>query len=313
MKNEIHKSNTRTIKAISKTVIRHLENPPLSKRAKEKKLEVKSSNKYGKVLKGDDARLFTLADIEKFPLIANDLGESQKRKLTGHVMRELSEHDKLDVYQEIACCLLDHNIKFHDSNSLEDVSVDNDELAQVIGTKEFKGETVNLTVWHAIFSRCRKLLRLDHRLEYYADRIDAYSPDDLLKLETNRPYTLHPCSMEKIKLNNQGQVISHEAITSPVRKKLATQAKLYKRALAQAFKVDTSRKAKSKLLSARQFLKASISTVNGNGHGLDQMTHQKRYEKKKAFLSYLATGLEAMNGKMTLDEIGILMESKISA
>jgi hypothetical protein len=276
MNTQNKKTDIVALSAVVATVIRKIESPPISKRAKDKKS--KMSPLLNKHLENS------------YKLVINENNH------TGTAFRKLSEHEKEDVAQIVASVLSGYTGKI---DKLTNKPICNDSLFLSTGTLEKRNDKKSVHAyckildkerWLLCFSQARKQLRMDRKFErpnfeFRLDDANDKLPDNLLENSMSKHY-------EYDKAKRDG---------------IAKQAKLFRLALKEAFLVDTSRKRKSVYHNAKFHLISAVKVMNNNGaHGMDEMKKSTRAERKKSFHEYIASGLKSLSEKGKLKSFEML-------
>jgi hypothetical protein len=301
MKN-INTTNIMPVSVLASIITHSLENPPISRATRDREPIIESSNQHGKILK------------TRVPSSGANVGS---------IARKLSFHDREDVAQEILACLVEHGLMpqgkrfiapmLRAENVHEELRFSGGGHCIADLSKEIIIDGKKSTVWQLLFSRCRKLLKFDQKMEKGKVYLETLTPEKIGEISLGMDYKYgdsshvrhekitHPSltySTGKNKGKKQVRFVEIKT-TSPKRKALASDAMLLKKAIFKALEVDTSRQKKSKFKKAHAFLRASIATVQGKGHGFNQMTRKERCDKKVAFKQFVAIGLESLkSGKV---------------
>jgi hypothetical protein len=272
------------VSVIASIIQNNLENPPLSLATRDRAVKIESANQHGRTLK-------TIKPAQKS---------------SGKPVKKLSFHDREDIAQEILATLAEHGLMPQGKRSrvamLRAETKHGDQFFTGGGhclawlNKSVKINDKITTVWQELFRRCRFTLRMQHKIENSGKvYLETLVPDTIAAISTERHYRQESHKATKqIHVSADGKKsVTWQMIrtTTPRRKALAQDARLMKRAIFHAFKADTSRQKKSKFAKAHSFLKASIATVQENGHGLNTMTRKARCDKKLAFKQYILIGL----------------------
>lgn len=283
------------LSSIVTRVIKSLENPPLSKRAVEKKPTIAHANQHCKTIK-----------------------QAPKRNLKGGIVRTLSQTDAEDVAAMIQLCLTE-------TQSFIPASANSSRVFTIQKTKGGyytrggfycspekmalpynDGKKSHETAWHYIFSRCRKMLNFSNSFHKITGELDALPPETLDKVCPSSTYRFGD-TYSKDELGKKGTYL-YERHISPRRDALAKQARFYKRAIHAAFLADESRKKKANYRTAKAYLRASVQALNYGGHGLDPMADNTRHERKKTMLEYLKTGIAELSrqNQVSLDDLALI-------